>query len=427
MSHSSQRARPIIEASRRLRKGLVAALAIAALGCAQAPPTTELTFSTWGSIEEIDTLRPLLAEFEAANPDVPVRLIHIPDKYPHKVRLMGAARIMPDVLFMENQSLPGFAKRGALRDLGPFLKADAELKSDDFYKPVMDAMSWKGTLYGIPRDLSNLVIYYNQDMFDAAGVPYPKAGWTYEDMVATAKKLTKGDSQFGMGFSPFPLYWLPYLWSDGVDVMDPAMTRSTLLEPATLAALKRYADLRLEHKVAPTEAQMGNARMSQLFAQRKIAMMISGRWVVPGFRKKLDFKWDVAPFPRGKVGSVVDADASGWSISASSRQPEKAWRLVRFLASAKSIRAFTESGLIVPSRPDVAKSQAFLGGAPASSQVFLDVIANSRPTLTPPSYNEIQYELIDGLPPAWDGKADLVETLRPISARIDALLREDAR
>ncbi|MNR90144.1 Cyclodextrin-binding protein precursor [compost metagenome] len=387
--------------------------------------TQALRFSTWGSLDEIETLKPLLAEFERQNPDVPVELIHIPDAYPHKVRLMAASGKMPDVLFMESQILPGFANRDVLRDLGPFIEADAELKRDDFYRPVMDAMSWKGTLYGIPRDLSNLVMFYNQRLFDEAGVPYPKPDWTYEDMVAKAKRLTHGD-QFGVGFAPYPLYWLPYLWSDGGDLFDPARTRSILLESKSLAALKRYRDLRFTHGVAPTEAQVGNARMSQLFAQGKLAMMVGGRWVVPGFRKKLDFPWDVAPFPRGKAGSVVDADASGWCISASSKQPEKAWRLIRFLASKPAISAFTESGLIVPSRPDVARSPAFQSGAPASSQVFLDVIASARPTPTTPSYDEIQYELIDSLGPAWNGEVELEEALKPIVKRIDALLQEEA-
>lgn len=406
-------------------KGMVALLALLTAACAR-PGTDAVTFSTWGSIEEIETLKPLLADFERTNPDVKVKLIHIPDEYPHKVRLMAASGTMPDVLFMESQTLSGFANRGVLRDMGEFLAKDPQLKRDEFYRPVLDAMSWKGTLYGIPRDLSNLVIFYNKRLFDAAGVSYPRAGWTYEDMVEKAKRLTKGDQQFGIGFAPFPLYWLPYLWSDGADVMDADMRRSTLLEPKSLAALNRYLDLRSKYHVAPTEAQVGNARMSQLFAQGKLAMMVGGRWVVPGFRKKLAFGWDVAPFPAGKAGSVVDADASGWSISKSSKQPEKAWRLVRYLASKKSIAAFTESGLIVPSRPDVANSSAFLGsGPPASSKVFLDVIATARPTRTPPSYDEILYELIDGLPPAWNGEAELEATLRPISARIDALLRED--
>ncbi|HEY9898884.1 MAG TPA: sugar ABC transporter substrate-binding protein [Pantanalinema sp.] len=406
-------------------KGLLALLALLTAACAR-PATDAVTFSTWGSIEEIETLKPLLADFERENPDVKVKLIHIPDEYPHKIRLLAASGTLPDVLFMESQTLSGFANRGVLRDMDAFLRKDEQLKRSEFYRPVLDAMSWKGKLYGIPRDLSNLVIFYNKRLFDAARVPYPNAGWTYEEMVEKAQRLTKGDQQFGIGFAPFPLYWLPYLWSDGADVMDADMRRSTLLEPKSLAALHRYLDLRTKYHVAPTEAQVGNARMSQLFAQGKLAMMVGGRWVVPGFRKKLDFGWDVAPFPRGKTGSVVDADASGWSIAKSSKQPEKAWRLVRYLASKKSIAAFTESGLIVPSRPDVANSSAFLGsGPPASSKVFLDVIAAARPTRTPPSYDEILYELIDGLPPAWNGEAELEATLRPISARIDALLQED--
>src|ERR1035437_7825205 len=120
--------------TRRPRASKLAAavlLASLAAGCA-APAHRGLTFSTWGSIDEIETLKPLLAEFERANPDVPVELIHIPDEYPHKVRLMAAARRMPDVLFMENQTLPGFARRGVLRDLGPLIAKDPTIRRADF-------------------------------------------------------------------------------------------------------------------------------------------------------------------------------------------------------------------------------------------------------------------------------------------------------
>lgn len=415
----------MIEGVKVLRKGIVALMLLLASGCAH-PTDRALTFSTWGSIDEIETLKPLLAEFQRENPDVPVTLVHIPDEYPHKVRLMAASHTIPDVLFMENQTLPGFADRGVLRDLGPFLAHDKGLKATDFYPQVLQALSWKKKLYGIPRDLSNLVIYYNKQLFDQAHVAYPTSHWTYEDMVARAERLTRTDNQWGIGFAPYPLYWLPYLWSDGADVMDSGLKRCTLLDPPALQALHRYLDLRTKYHVAPTEAEVGNARMAQLFAQGKLAMMVGGRWSVPGFRKKITFPWDVAPFPMGKSGSVVDADASGWSISAACSQPDRAWRLIRFLASKKAIAAFSASGLIVPSRPDVAESNAFKGGGPPeSSQVFLDVIKTARPTLTPPSYDEIEYELIDGMTPAWNGEERLEDNLRPIVKRIDALLRED--
>lgn len=418
----------MVRAARATRKAAALALALLALGCGGVDDGRTITFSTWGSLDEIETLKPLLATFERENPDVRVKLVHIPDEYPHKVRLMAAARRMPDVLFLENQTLPGFAARDVLRDLRPFLAQDATLEAADFFPQTMAALSWKGTLYAIPRDLSNLVIFYNQDLFDAARVPYPRAGWTYADMVDRARRLTHGDERFGIGFAPYPLYWLPYLWSDGVDLFDPGLTRCTLLDPQVLASLRRYHDLRWRHGVAPTEAQVGNARMSQLFAQGKLAMMVGGRWVVPGFRKKVAFRWDVAPFPRGRAGSVVDADASGWAISKRCRQPEKAWRLIRFLAGKEACAAFSASGLIVPARPDVARSSAFLGGGPpASSQAFLDVIPASRPTLTTQSYDEIVYELIDGLGPAWNDEIGLEAALKPVVARIDALLKEDRK
>lgn len=418
----------MVRAARAARKALAGGCVVLTAGCGAADDGRTITFSTWGSLDEIETLKPLLARFEREHPDVRVELLHVPDEYPHKVRLMAAAGKMPDVLFLENQTLPGFAAKGVLRDLGPFLVRDGSLKAADFYPQTLAALTWKGTLHAIPRDLSNLVIFYNQDLFDQAAVPYPAPGWTYGDMVAKAKRLSHGDERFGIGFAPYPIYWLPYLWSDGVDVFSPDLARCTLLDPPVLASLRRYHDLRWKHRAAPTEAQVGNARMSQLFAQGKLAMMVGGRWVVPGFRKKVAFRWDVAPFPRGRAGSVVDADASGWAISKACRKPEKAWELIRFLAGKEACTAFSASGLIVPARPDVARSQAFLGGgAPKSSQVFLDVIPASRPTLTTPSYDEILYELIDGLGPAWNDEAPLEETLKPIVARIDALLAEDRK
>jgi multiple sugar transport system substrate-binding protein len=420
----------IIGALQALCKGvrLPAVLITAGLTLACGPTSSQgITFSTWGSVDEIATLKPLLAEFQRQNPDVPITLIHIPDEYPHKLRLMAAGGALPDVMFIENQTLAGFAAKGVMQDLGNRLKTDKTLHDGDFFPASLAALRWQDRLYAIPRDVSNLVIYYNQDLFDASGVPYPAANWTYEDMVAAAKRLTHGESQFGIAFSPFPLYWLPYVWSEGGDVMDARMQRSTLLSEPTRRGLQRYHDLRHRWHVAPTEAQVGNARPSQLFAQGKVAMIVGGRWLVPGYRTKLKQRWDVAPFPRGRAGTIVDADASGWAISRQCRDPEKAWRLIQFLAGRQASAAFTTSGLIVPARKDVAASDAFLQGKPASGQVFLDCLTTARPTLSPPAYDEILYDLIDTLPAAWEGEEPLDAVLPAVSARMDRLLREDQR
>ncbi|MBU6429530.1 MAG: sugar ABC transporter substrate-binding protein, partial [Cyanobacteria bacterium REEB65] len=315
------------------------------------------------------------------------------------------------------------------RDLGPFLAKDQRLQRKDFYPQVLAAMSWKGKLYAVPRDLSNLVVFYNKDLFRQAGVPFLGPHWTFADLLRIAPKLTCratrcDPERWAIGFQPQPLLWTPYVWSFGGDVMDPPMDRCTLMDPPALAALKFYVDLRNRYHYAPTDTEAGNARMTQLFATGKLAMLVYGRWAVPGFRRTLNFDWDVAPFPRGPAGSVVDADASGWAIASACPHPDRAWKLVRFLGSRWSIDRFTRSGLIVPSRPDVANSPAFLAGKPEHSRVFLAAIATGRPTRIPPSYDEITWELIDDLEPAWTGEEPIDQALKPLATRITALLRE---
>ncbi len=420
--------------TRSVRKALLGVLLAGTafvFGCAprSAAPKGGLTFSTWGSIDEMAILKPILADFTRQT-HIPVALIHIPDQYPHKLRLMVAARTVPDVMFIANEDLPGFANHGVFRDLGPFLAKDPGLRRSDFYPQALSAMSWKGRLYALPRDLSNLVVFYNKDLFRAAGVPFPKSDWTFSDLMRIAPKLTCrhagcNPEHWAIGFQPNPLVWTPYVWSFGGDVMNAAMTRCTLTDPPALAALHFYVDLRNKYHYAPTDTEAGNATMTQLFATGRLALFVYGRWAVPGYRKNISFDWDVVPFPRGPAGSIVDTDASGWAIASATRHPQRAWKLVRFLASRTSIEKFTRSGLIVPARPDVANSPAFLAGKPAHSKVFLDVIKTGRPTRIPLSYDEITWDLIDDLEPAWTGQQPIGRALPPVAARITALLQED--
>ena len=402
--------------------GLIVSILLV-VGCRSAALRPGISFSTWGSIDEMDILKPILAKFTKET-GIPVELLHFPKDYAHKLRMVVAAGQVPDVMFMSNEALPGFADRDVFEDLGPRLDADPDLKRADFYPQVMTAMSWKDKLYGVPRDLSNLVVFYNKDLFDAAGVPYPEAGWTFDDFMRIAPKLSKRGEQWAIGFQPNPLVWTPYVWSMGGDIMDDKMSRATLCDPPALKALRFYVDLRNKHHFAPTDKESGNARMTQLFAQGKLAMFVYGRWAVPGYRKKITFNWDVAPFPAGPAGSIVDTDSSGWAIARATRKPDEAWKLVKYLASKRSIEAFTESGLIVPSRPDVAHSPAFLAGKPASSQVFLDAIPSGRPQRVPIAYDEIVWELIDNLGPAWTGEEPIEQTVQPLCKRITALLQE---
>lgn len=415
----------------RFRRCVAIALALLATGCATLDART-LRFATWGSVDEVALLKPLIAEFERTHPDTPVELVHVPDGYFQKLPVMVASGQTPDVIFLNNWNLPAYASADALTDLGPLLEKDAELAASDFFPQVLDAMRYQRKLYAIPRDLSNLVVYVNTDRLKQAGHAVPSASWTVDEMRSLARELTRdtdGDGvldTFGISFDKRPLFWMPYVWSAGGDMFSSDLGRSTLAEPGTVAALQAYADSQRAQQAAPNETQTGNAPMAQLFAQGKLAMFVSGRWSVPGFRKNLEFNWDVLPFPRGKAGSVVDVDASGWAIARTSRHQAQAWELVKFLASRKASETFAEGGLIVPARRDVAESPRYLDAAqaPKGARAFVDAIATGRPMRTPPNWNEVVNELDQQLEPLWAGREAAEPVLKRASRRIDELLRQ---
>ncbi|MFA7657870.1 MAG: sugar ABC transporter substrate-binding protein [Candidatus Gastranaerophilaceae bacterium] len=437
----------------------IALITLLLTGCIKKDSRTVIQFATWGSQSEVAILKPILAEFERENPDVKVDLIHIPQNYFQKIHLLFASNLAPDVIFINNLYLPVYANAGVLQELKSRtvekpISLTVSKKNHStfrpfnhsiFYNKALDALSYDGKLYAIPRDVSNLVIYYNKDLFDKYKVPYPKANWTFKDFLAVAQRLTKDTNNdgkrdiWGVSFEEDPpLFYLPYLMSEGGGVLSDDLKTLIIDTPQSQKGLRFYADLRNKYHVAPTKAESASATMAQLFLQGKLAMQVSGRWLVPKYREDAKFNWDVINFPRGDKGSVVPLDASGWAISKSSKHKEEAAKLVEFLASKKSIEKFTRSGLIVPARVDVAEGEfldrdsaikncsSYLtphpyltsqpkdtqsldfgrvpqGGRknpynvrfcrPKSERVFIDVIKTSKPTPVSVDYSEIQDEL----------------------------------
>ncbi|MGV3523367.1 MAG: ABC transporter substrate-binding protein [Candidatus Sericytochromatia bacterium] len=418
--------------SRRLHAAAASLLTSALLltGCVPQRPDNVIQFSTWGSPEEMAILRPLVQRFEQQHPGTRVEIMHIPDKYFQKMHALLAANLAPDVMFVNNINFPIYASNEAFRDLEPQLKQSSRLKAEDFYPQTLDGFRWKGQLQGLPRDASNLVVFYNRELFDKAGLAYPSANWTLDQFVETARKLTVDANadgkpeQFGMSFQNYFLFWFPYVWSEGGDIFNPDRSQFALNSPAAIAGLQRHADLRHKHHVAPTSAEAGSSTMSQLFMQGKLAMVLNGRWAVPLYRQNLDFAWDIAPFPQGPAGSVVDADASGWVVSKQARNPELAWKLVEFLASREASEAFTEPGLIVPARKDVARSDVFLtpGQAPANASAFITALENGKPMPTVPYWNAIMDEVTQALEPVWEGQKSAAEAVKGLDERVQRLL-----
>lgn len=344
-------------------------------GCAQKDNRTIVQFASWGSKSEIDILKPILSDFEKENPDIKVDFMHIPQNYFQKIHLLFASNTAPDVIFINNLYLPLYANAGLLEELNT---------DEEYYTQSLKALSWKGKLYAIPRDVSNLVIYYNKDMFKRKGIPYPDENWTFDDFLKIAQRLVD-EKTFGISFEEDPYYYLPYLLSSGGGILPDEISK-----PESKYALGFYSDLRNKYHVAPKKFESASATMAQMFLQERLGMYLSGRWMVPKLREECKFDWDVVRFPKGTKGSIVQVDASGWAVSKFSRNKIEAKKLVDYLSSKDNSEKFVKSGLIVPARKDVSIED---GQKPKNGKVFTDIIETGKPTSVTVNYNEIIDEL----------------------------------
>lgn len=406
---------------------LVLALAPAALA------QTEITFATWGGTEDIAIYEDLIAAFEAEHSDINVTLNHIPSAgdYEKNLATLIAAGNAPDVFFINNISMPGFAAQGAFLPLGEYV-ADYDL--DDFFPGHLDAFRYDGDLLVIPRDISNLVLFYNQEMFEEAGVPLPDEDWTWDDFMSAAQALTKdtdGDGvvdQWGFGFSTFWLFWQPWVWSNGGRFFSEDHSEFTLDEGAALEGLQYYVDLRCDANVAPTAEQAADRSASSMFAAGDVAMIVDGRWRVAPLNSEggADFVWNTALFPAGSAGSIVDADGSGWGISSTSDNPDAAWEFIEFVSSPEAMARWTEAGIIIPARRSVGITESFVvpDSPPENDLAFIKANETAIPTETFEGWGAFTNLLSEGMSDVWLCNASAAEGLELIAEDVEELLED---
>lgn len=327
-----------------------------------------IRFSTWGSASEMAILNPVIKEFEQQNPGIKVEVLHIPQDYFKKLHLLFASKMEPDVMLINNHNIPVYSK--FLCDLDDFI--DREL----YFEQALKSVSNKDIVYAIPRDCSGLVVYYNKDIFKQCGISRPDENWTIEDMINISKELTN-KNHWGISYEPDIYYAQPFMhyFGGGVSCGESFESKK---------GVNIYKSLAYKFHYAPMPSEIGSKTLAQMFIEGKIAMHISGRWLVPKYRNCANFGWDVVNFPKYAASS----DSTGWAISNRSKHKDSAKKLVMFLSSSDSIEKFTGSGLIVPARKDVAYSKVFNSGNPLHSDIFIKSVEKSEITRVDLGYNK---------------------------------------
>jgi multiple sugar transport system substrate-binding protein len=388
-------------------------------GCGRADKPT-VSFMVFGGPEELAAYQSLVDAFHAAQSDVQVELRYVPDQAEYRRRLAAdfSAGAAADVMLLNYRRFATFAGQGGLEPLSSYLDQSTVLEEGDFYTPVIDSFRFNGQLWCIPQNMSSLVVYYNQNLFDAAGLPYPSDDWTWGEFLAAAQRLTvdlDGDGQpdqYGVGIEPTLNRLAPFIWQAGGELVDDPQnpTRLALDSPEAQAALQWFANLQTEHGVVPDAVAASAEGSESRFLNGTLAMYFNSRRGVPTYRTIKDFTWDVAPLPRSaQAASVLHSD--GYCLAASSKEKEAAWKFIEYANSVAGQELVAKTGRTVPSLHAVAESPVFLepGVAPARSQVFIDALEVIRTVPVMANWPPIEDTASQDIEQAFYGRVSVAE------------------
>lgn len=364
----------------------VACALLLSLGaCQQTSEPTKISFLVFGDPEEFAAYENLVAQFEQKHPEIDVDLGNIPSQsaYLQQLTTSFSGNTPPDVMLMNQRRIASFAAEGSLEPLGQYL-ADSDLISEaDFFPPTIKAFQFRDQLWCIPQNASSLAVYYNRDLFDAAGIPYPTNDWTREEFMTAARALTQdtnGDGvtdQYGAGIDANYFRLAPFLWQDGLELVDdPAQPTQLVLDSAeSMATFQWFVDLQVKEHVVPDATAEAAEEAESRFLNGTMGMYFNSRRGVPTYRTIESFAWDVAPLPRGQqAASVLHSD--GFCMAAVAAHKEAAWTFIEFANSVEGQTIVSQTGRTVPSLAAVASSPAYLdpNNPPANSQAFIDSI-----------------------------------------------------
>ncbi len=427
------------KAQKRTRLGLAATaiLGMAALtacgadgggGGEEADGVANLTMTVWGGDNDKKTYQDRIDLLEAAHPEIKVDLQLIPgDQYDQKVQTMIAGGDGPDIMQVA-EGVNVYSSKNQLLPLDE-LVAEADLDLEGRFGPVGTLYSYEDKVYAIPDRSGAMIVYYNKDLFDAAGLEYPNADWTWEDAQAAMEKITNpADGVWGYGGAGWWAQWWSFAYQNGGQIIDDA-GKPAANSPEVVEALQWANDLTHKHHVVPTAeeyADMGpDMGGDPAFAAGRLGMNTTGFWAIGGLLEA-DFNWDIAPMWGGEE-QAVSAFGSGLAISRDSENPDAAFTAIDFLTDVEAQGLIIENAQDVPANIEVQKSDAFLKPTWAgTTEINMAAFGESSDFVftSPliPEWTEMQAAFSDNLGTFWNEGGDAKTQLDVIQAKLESVV-----
>lgn len=400
---------------------LAPALALTACAGDDGPAATDgpvtLTYGIWDKNQE-PAMRQIADAFSETHPDVTIEIELTPfADYWTKLRTAVSGGTGPDVFWMNGPNIQAYASNGALEPL-------ADLDTSGYPQGLVDLYTVDGTVYGAPKDFDTIGVWYNKDLFDAAGVEYPADDWTWDDYVEAAERLTDPDQ--GVWGSAAALNdqqnYYNTIAQAGAEVISPDGTTTGYGTPEALTGLEFWTD-QIAAGLSPTQEQMTDTSPETLFTSGKVAMYWSGSWSAVAYdsNEAVAESVDVAPLPAGPEGNQSVIHGVGNVVNAGGEHKDVAAEFAAFASSEEAATIQAEAGAVIPAYTGT--QQAWVDAMP---QYHLDVFIDALETAVPypasrntSAWTSVQDEVLTQV---WSGNLEPAEGNAQLGEQVQAAL-----
>lgn len=333
-------------------------------------------------------------EFTTANPGVTINITPVPygsssyrDKYIQAANGGGG----PDLLQCDNIWVPQFA---AMDIIIPLTDKMGAFK-DEFFTGTIDAATLDGEIYGVPFAADSMVLFYNKDMFEAAGLDPEAPPATWDEFRECAIALRDNDmGGYGLlGGWGGSFEWLPWLWQNGGEIVGDD-GKASFNSPEGKEATEFFLNLLTVDKVVPEAALTWKSwdELAAGFANQTVGMA-QGMAVLYNALERLDtdFEWGVALLP-AKEEAANTLGGSHWVVNKNSENADVAYAWIEYVSSKEQALDICDEYLRISARKD-AMEQKNVAGDPVV-EVFVEALDTSRPRPIIPEWTTIDYDCI---------------------------------
>lgn len=373
-----------------------------------------------------------IAKFQAANPNIKVTAVlsgGYPDTLTKIQTTIKGGGTPPDVAVLLSTDLYSLVDSDAILPLDDFVKAaGGDTFTSDFFPAYLANSNYQNHIWSLPFQRSIPVLYYNKDLFKAAGLDPNKPPTNYQEMVDAAKKLTKADgSQWGIEISSDGIpYWLfqSFVIGNGANVVGKAANKVTFNDPAVAAALQDFADLGSKHKVMPADILLW-ANMPNDFVNGKAAMIWHSSGSLTNILKQAKFEVGVSYTVGQKGFGAATGGGNMYMLKGiSAERQAAAWKFIQFMTSADIQADWSINTGYVPGRQSALTTQAMkeyiaktpqAGVAPAG-------LKYAGAELAAHNNAQVQKALGDAVQAVLTGKAKPEDALKNAQQQADQIL-----